>query len=181
MPRQVDRRTGEEKGIFRARYGTRSQSHATDDIIIDMPFRYWDRYVPHSNDPELAFYEFSVNEPRSFFKRISWRHRAEKPRIGLKVLLRFDPRVPWDTPPELSDGALLMLDAADGQGQDILSQHLLNRQARAVEARVFFTFAPNAFDPINLLNNDWKETPQLLDVELRYLTAPYVITRETLK
>lgn len=181
MPRQIDRKTGEEKGIFRARYGTRSQAHSADDIVVQMPFRYWDRYAPNSNDPELSFYEFAVNEPRSFLKRLTWNHRAEKPRLGMKVLLRFDPKVPWDADPESSNGALLLLDSKRGQGQNVLSQHILNRSAQGLEARVFFTYDANAFDPINMNVNDWKETPHLLDVELRYLAAPYVISRETLK
>ncbi len=181
MPRKIDRQSGETVGIFRARYGTRTQSHGSDDIVLDMPFRFWDRYVPQSDDPELSFYQFGVNEPRAFFKRISWHHRSEKSRLGMKVLLRFDPKVPWDTDPANSNGALLLLDANSGQGQDILSQHLLNRQARGLEARVFFVYEANAFDPVTLRSNDWKETPQLLDIELRYLAAPYVISRETLK
>ncbi len=181
MPTRIDPRTGERRGIFRGRFGTRIGSHSNDDIVLDMPFRYWDRYAPQSNDPELAFFEFSVNEPRSFFKRILWHHRATKPRLGLKVLVRFDPRVPWETPPQQSGGALVLLDARSGQGQELLTRHLLNRDARGVDVRVFFTYEPNAFDAITFNTNDWKETARLLDMELRYLAAPFVLSRETLK
>ncbi|MCB9831975.1 MAG: hypothetical protein H6807_05820 [Planctomycetes bacterium] len=181
MPQHVDPASGDRVGIFRGRYGTRRGSHAQDAIVLDMPFRYWDRYAPACDDPELAFYEFSVNQPRSFFKRISWRTRYEKPHIRVELLCRLDPTVPWDLPPERSGGRLVRFGGDSGTSQDKLEEALLNVDGKGMEVRVFFVYEPEAFDPDELRINDWKETPRLLDLELRYLAAPWVLQREELR
>ena len=46
---------------------------------------------------------------------------------------------------------------------------------------MFFTYEPNACDALDGRVNYWKETPRLLDLELRYVAAPLVISRESLR
>jgi len=181
MPQGDDPKTGRPVGIFRGRYGTLRGSHPESEIVLGMPFRYWDRYAPNSDDPELAFFGFSMSEARSFIRSISWHHRFDKPAIGLDVLLRFDPEIPWDTPPQKSAGKLLLLESASGRALDKLNRFLLNRGGKGLEGRVFFTYRPDAIDPVNMTRNDWKETPRLLDLELRYLAEPIVGSREALQ
>lgn len=181
QPRAIDRQSGNERGIFRGRYGTLRGSHSTDDIVLDMPFRYWDRYAPDSDDPELGFYEFAVNEPRAFFRRLEWTHRFPKPRLGMKVVCRFDPTLPWETPPSQSGGRIVVFDSENGQTQDFLNRALLNVDGRGIDVRVFFTYEQNAFDPVMFNTNDWKETARLMDFTVAYLAAPLVLKREVLR
>ena len=181
MPRRVDRQRGETVGIFRGRYGTQRGSHDQDSLVIDWPFRYWDRYEESCDDPELGFYELSITEPRAFFRQLAWSHEFPRPRIGMKVLCRFDSKVPWDTPVDLAGGKIRLFDSKSGQTEGFRNRQLLNVNGKGVEVRVFFTFEENAFDPDMGRVNDWKETPRLLDFDIRYLAAPFVISRETLK
>src|SRR4029079_16130958 len=45
---------GEESGVlFRARFGTTAARHDTESIVLEMPFRYWDRWAESQDNPEI--------------------------------------------------------------------------------------------------------------------------------
>ncbi|MEE9392878.1 MAG: hypothetical protein V3W41_10275 [Planctomycetota bacterium] len=179
MPlRTVD---GVAEGLFRGRFGTKRGSYPQDELVLGMPFRYWDRFALQSDDPALAYYEFAVNEPRAFFKRLSWRHRFRKSNLDIKMLCRFDPTVPWETPIAKSKGRLILLESESGRSEEQVNHHRLMISGKGMEVRVFFTWKPGAVDTQNMQVNSWKETPELLEIDLRYLAAPQVLFRETLE
>jgi hypothetical protein len=180
MPKRIPRDGANEAGLFRGRYGTRIGAHQTADIVLDMPFRYWDRYAEASDDPELAMYELAINQPGGFFGDLRWTHQFAKPQIGIKILCRLDPRTPWDLPPGLSHGTLRMFESKSGQTQKQVNTASLRVNGEGLEARAFFVFEPNAFDPVDLRANGWKETPRLEQIEVGYVASPQVLVRETL-
>ena len=183
MPRRLEEDGGDTDaaGIFRGRYGTTPGSHDTGSIVMNLPFRYWDRYAPESDDPALAFYSFAVDEGDGFFDQLVWSHRFEQPGLGMTVACRLDDRLPWSTPVENAKGKLLVFDAKQGRGQRVENKVPLRVSGRGLEVRVFFRYLPNAFDPVNLTRHDWKETPHLLDIGVTYAVQPRVFRREILE
>lgn len=181
MPVRTRGSSGGEEGIFRGRFGTVRGSHMQGDIVLDMPYRYWDRYAPFSDDPELGFYEFAINEPGAFFKRLRWTARFEKARLGMKVLCRLDPSVRWDADPAQTNGRLHIFDTKIGRAQAQSEVQRLMVNGNGMEVRVFFTFESGAFDPTNLASNAWKETGRIENLGVDYLATTRVYQRETIK
>jgi hypothetical protein len=141
-----------------------------------MPFRYWDRYVPECDDPELAYFQFDVNQPGAFFRHVNWTERLLKPNIGIRVLCRTDARVPWDAPPNTTPGLYLF----DRPRKDEVKNEIMT-QGTALEVRVCFEYKPGAFDGTTLTPQSWKETPVLEDVGIDYFAPPIVLSREELR
>jgi hypothetical protein len=44
------------QALFRGAYGTRPQAHPAGTLVLPLPFRYWDRYLPESDSSELAYF-----------------------------------------------------------------------------------------------------------------------------
>ena len=181
MPRAEDASGSRPQGLFRGRYGTRAAEHTADDIVLDMPFRYWDRYAPASDDPDLAFYEFSLNQRGSFFGAVRWTHVFPKPHLNMRVLCRLDPRESWSTAPDASGGKLRVFDSKPGQqSQAQENKGAIGVNGEGMDVRVFFLYEPNAFDATDLRANGWKETPRLEAFQVDYASSPWVVIRETL-
>lgn len=180
MPYGIDS-SGSDRGLFRGRYGTRIGGHQASEFVLDMPFRYWDRYSPESDDPELSFYEFAVNQPGAFFTDLSWRHKFAKPNLGMRIACRLDPRVRWDAPAQEQKGRIRYFDSESGQTEGKTNAVRLDVNGDGMDARVYFIYQPEAFDPVDLRSNAWKETPILEMADVGYIVSPQVLSRETLR
>ncbi len=164
------------RGAFRGRFGTRSQAHDAESIVLMMPFRYWDRFVPECDDPELGYFQFDIDEPSMFFRSLDFSERLPKPHLGLRILVRTDPRIPWDARPNERPG-LWLFDRPKDQNH----RNTILAQGSGLSARIFFAYQPGAFDGVTLEPQSWKETPILLDVTVDGFAPTVVASREELK
>jgi hypothetical protein len=107
MPALLNRQGEENGGLFRGRYGTLVLDHDADSIVMAMPFRYWDRYVPLQDSGELSFYGFSMDLPGAFFHRLVFDKFRPGQSVDLHVLCRTEGDVSWaDEPGETQVGRL---------------------------------------------------------------------------
>ncbi|QDV06467.1 hypothetical protein Poly30_19770 [Planctomycetes bacterium Poly30] len=157
-------------GVFRGRFGTTPASHSSGAAIISFPARYWDRYAPRYDGPDLAFFGLSVNQPGAFWNGVIW--DAQEGQTGgaeIVVLQRTDPNVPWDADPEDTEGLTLM-EQGDLEGGLIP----IGGQSDRAEWRVFARYAAGAFDPAFGASHGWKDTPRFIQLGVTYSAPPRV-------
>ena len=176
MPRsssEPGERNRQGPGIFRGRYGTAANSHAAGTPVIEVPIRYWDRWAEGADAPEMNYLTLSVSQPNAFWGSCFWDIREPAgagPRLG--VLQRTDPDVPWDAPPQGTQGLDLLWDGLqDGEGNAI------GRQSDRIEWRVFLRHEPGSFDPVGGLSHAWKRVPRLSYFGAEYLGPGMVLKR----
>lgn len=173
MPEAGDAVEGDRGGIFRGRYGTQVTGLASGDVVIQMPIRYWDRYHPFTDDPELSYYEASFTVPSGYFTRLVWDEILPLPHIDLRVLVRIDGRTPWEAAPLGRENGLFLF-------ENPLSQERENRldlQGDSVDIRFFVTYESGAFRT-DFSSDSWKETARLRGLSLEVVAPESVIWRE---
>lgn len=142
-------------GLFRGRFGTTRAAHASGEAVILFPFRYWDRWAPKADAPELSYFGLSLDQPAGLLSScFFFKTDGQASQIG--VLQRTDPDAPWDADPE-TDPRVTLHWQGDKEGQPIVS----NKQSDHVDWRIFVQYAPNAFDLTTGLSHGWKESPRL--------------------
>ncbi len=175
MPYALDSEGNVQGGLFRGRYGTTPRSHDAQSIVLEMPFRYWDRYAPMQDSGEMAYYGFSMDLPGAYFESL----RVEKMRpvelVDIEVLCRTDPEIRWDADPGRTQGLFLFNDLSDKEAS------IIRRAGRGLDVRVLFKFLPGAFQPDLLTAHDWKATPELRSIRVDYLDETRVLGREDLR
>jgi len=167
-PGAQDRRGG---GLFRARFGTAAQSHALGTPVIQFPFRYWDRWAPLADAPELGYASFVGDQPGAWWDSVFWTEQpplASGPRIA--VLERRDPRAPWDADPNSDPRLVLRTDGMPG-GQGNPLRVLGDR----IEWRVHVLYGADSFDPVNGTAHGWKCSPRLALFGAQYLAPSLVL------
>ncbi len=174
MPRgsaEPGRMDGEGPGLFRGRFGTGGQPHQAGEAVILFPFRYWDRWAPLADAPELAYFGMQMHQPRAWWRDYFWEWEpslAGGSRMG--VLARSDRTVPWDSDPDDVEGLWLHWDG-DIDGAELP----LGVQSDQLEWRVFVEFEPGAFDITTGLAHGWKSSPQLRRMGVDYLAPNQVL------
>ena len=166
-------RDGRGRGLFRGRFGTEPAAHTVGTPVILFPFRYWDRWEPLADDPELSYFEFDVDQPDAFWRSVFW--VDEDPPVSgttLGVLQRLDPRVPWDAEPDRTKGLDLLLRGGVDRGGNPIGA-----QADRPQWRVFVRYDQDAFDPQNGRLHGWKTTPKLSLFGTEYLGPGRVLRR----
>ena len=144
-------------GLFRGRYGTLAVDHPAGTPVILFPFRYWDRWTPRADAPELSYFGFAIDQPDAYWKRMFWaddQAPAAGPRLG--VLQRTDTAVPWDEDPDRVRALDLF---EDGRLQR--DGNAIGAQSDRIEWRVFVDYAAGSFDPNLGTAHGWKTTPRL--------------------
>jgi hypothetical protein len=142
-------------GLFRGRFGTVRAGHTAGEAVILFPFRYWDRWAPKADAPELAYFGMSVDQPAGLLSScFFFKTDGEASQVG--VLQRTDPDAPWDADPE-TDQRLKLYWKGDNEGQPLL----VNQQSDHVDWRIFVQYSPNAFDLATGMSHGWKESPRL--------------------
>jgi hypothetical protein len=120
MPRlssQPGRMDAKGAGLFRGRFGTTAAAHAQGTPVILFPFRYWDRWQPRADAPELAYFTLSVDQPSAWWESFFFdKEDTDSARLG--VLARSDPETPWDADPE-DDARLRLFWRGDADGKTI--------------------------------------------------------------
>ncbi len=176
MPPILDDKGEEVGGLFRGRFGTVPTRHDNEAIVIEMPFRYWDRWAESPDNPEISFYECAINRPGAWFDRFGYDEFRPNSNVQIVTLVRTEPDVPWCTDPSRASPKLWRFE--NGLEQD-KSLHVLGRHGSALEVRFYVRYLANSFDPVTLTAHDWKSTPELRWAEFQYLDETQVIQRES--
>lgn len=162
-------------GLFRGRYGTTSQAHDAGAIVLEMPYRYWDRYAPRQDSGEMSYYGFSLDLPGAFFHKITMEEYRPNPATDIEILCRTDPSIPWTADPKKTPGLYLFEEATAADPA------LVNRAGRGLDVRVLFRYLPGAFPSDLLSGHDWKTTPELRSISVTYADETRVLGRENRK
>ncbi|MEM9800514.1 MAG: hypothetical protein AAGA20_09310 [Planctomycetota bacterium] len=142
-------------GVFRGRFGTAPGSWPPGTPVVLFPARYWDRYAPRFDGPELSYFALRAEQPGGWWRGVTW--DAEEASLGGAevVVLQRVGDAPWDGDPEDSVQLTLMEEGQfDGDFVPI------DLQADRVEWRIFARYAAGAFDPEFGLQHGWKQTPR---------------------
>jgi hypothetical protein len=163
---------GRGPGLFRGRYGTLAQAHGAGEPVILFPFRYWDRWAPQADAPELSYYGFEVAQPGAWHESLYWQHEdAQTGGPVLHALIRTDPDVPWDAPPSQTAGLDLYTKGIEG-GDTIAT----GAATDLLEARFFVEYASGSFDAVTGMAHGWKAAPRLSEFGVFY-RAPSMTLR----
>ena len=169
-PGVMNGRTG---GLFRGRFGTVPEGHAALTPVILFPFRYWDRWAEKADAPEMHYFGMHVDQPTAFWRSIFWEAEEAKapgPRLGM--LLRTDPREPWDADPDQVPGLEVLWDGTPKE-----DANPIGTQADRLEWRFFVKYERGSFDPELGTANGWKMVPRVRRVGVEYLGPGMVLRR----
>src|SRR6185369_12241069 len=87
VPGRMDNKGG---GLFRGRFGTTAAGHAAGEPVILFPFRFWDRWAPKADAPELSYFELAIDQPSAFWGSCFFlKDDAQDVQVG--VLQKTDP------------------------------------------------------------------------------------------
>lgn len=159
----VETSTSAARGLFRGRYGTAPQGASSGEVVISWPFRYWDRYVEFSDDPELAYSQLTTNEAPVLFRDIRWREETQDARVKVICRARTDSIVPWTADP----GERVGLWEFSGGSTDVTA-HRINRQASRLELRFQTIYQPGCVDLQAFTAHGWKTSARVEDVRVQY-------------
>ncbi|MBN2492371.1 MAG: hypothetical protein JXQ29_16105 [Planctomycetes bacterium] len=160
-------------GIFRGRFGTVPAQHASNTVLLRLPFRYWDRAARNADNPELGYFQFPLNRTGAYVKTLTWGEHFRQKNLDLRVLARVDQRAPWDAEPRGRENGLFEFTNPRGQNDP----NRIDMQGNLLEVRVFFEYRAGAFDA--LFDADgWKETPWLTHLRVDYVQASQVLYHE---
>ncbi len=165
-PGKMDQRGA---GMFRGRFGTEPSDHAAGTPVIFFPMRYWDRWAPMADGPELSYFGLELSQPAAFWRSFSWQEEGVgHPGVRLGVLVRSDRSIPWDSDPETTDGLDVFY-----RGEDDTSGNIIGTQSDGVEWRVFAEYSPEAFGVWGQESwgkgHGWRVTPRMTNFLVDYL------------
>lgn len=163
FPPGEDPTSSSARGLFRGRYGTAAQAGATGEPLIGFPFRYWDRHVERSDDPELAYFQLTTNEAPVLFRSVRWRAETADPRVEVLCLARTDGQSPWDAEPGVAPGLWLLRG-----GTERTAGHRLGRHGTRLELRFATAYRPGCVDLASFTAHGWKTTARVEDVRLEF-------------
>jgi hypothetical protein len=175
MPLALNEQGEAVGGLLRGRYGSAPAGHAADSIVLEMPFRYWDRYVSRQDSAELSYFGFSLDLPDAFFRSISIEKVRPGQHVDVDLICRTDPQVPWSVNPAQTRGLFEFSDPTEKEPGMILTS------GRGLDVRVRFKYLPGAFAPDLLTAHDWKRSADLERLRVEYLDETRVLGREELR
>lgn len=162
-PPGADNESTQWRGLLRGRYGTTPQPGSTGEPLISFPFRFWDRYAENSDDPELAYFQFTTNEAPVFFSTLRWRQETQDARVRVVCLARTDSREPWESELGTVPGLWQFVGSSDDN-----TPHRLARQASRLEVRFATRYEPGCLDLASFTAHGWKTTARVEDVRVQY-------------
>jgi len=161
---------------FRGRYGTKERDHRSGDLVLCLPFRYWDRYARRYDGAELAYFQASYAARGAQWRSIEWSESGFGGALGgdrsqLRVVCRFDGSPSWDTPPTNRPGGLWEF---TGTGEHTFrSVGGGPLAADGIEVRVYFEYLPGAFAHGS---NAWKRNVRLENLIVTF-GSPLVVRK----
>ncbi|MEC7726086.1 MAG: hypothetical protein VYD05_11265, partial [Planctomycetota bacterium] len=169
----VDASSSAARGLFRGRYGTAPQGASTGDVVIQFPFRHWDRYADFSDDPELSYFQITTNEAPVFYRDLQWREETTDPRVRVICRVRTDSLAPWTASPESYPG----LWEFSGGASDS-EPHRIARQASRLEVRFHTVYQPGCVDLQAFTQHGWKTSARVEDVRVQYEGQSRILNEE---
>ncbi len=168
--------------LFRGRFGTTAATYNGGDVVISMPFRYYDRYAERSDDPENSYVQFSWTKRGAIWKRVSWDQQPRK-NVEVLALVRFAGGPEWDADKIVRFGQ---------EGAPTTDRHkylyeirtpeelnLLNVESDRVEVRMLVRFAQGAYDHTQQIAPDeWKQTPEIRKLTVEFVAPTSVLNQE---
>jgi hypothetical protein len=165
---------------FRGRYGTARRlglSHRSGDLVINLPFRYWDRYAAEEPDAaDLAYFSASYAARGAEWRTIEWAtsdfdRGVPTDDIELVVLVRFDAAPAWSERPTNRAGGIWQFKGAGvehafrGMGGPLI--------ADSIEVRAFFSYGSGAYDENS---NNWKRNIRLDNMIVTF-GSPFIVRK----
>lgn len=164
---------GKGAGLFRGRFGTTAAGHGPNTPVVLFPFRYWDRWTPRADAPELHYLGVSLSQPAAFWRSVFWEVEPAGPGgPHLSILQRTNPAVPWDADPEEEPDLDLLTEGMPGD-----EPNPIGRQSDRIEWRICLEYAPGAFDPVLGMAHGWKMAPRLSFFGAQYLGPSMTLRR----
>jgi hypothetical protein len=151
------------RGLFRGRFGTAPMGASSGEVVISWPFRYWDRYAEFSDDPELAYFQFTTTEAPSFYRSLTWREETQDALVDVICLARTDSKAPWTADPAATAG---LWQFTRNAGNDEPS--VLDAQASRLEVRFAVVYKPGVVDLITGKAHAWKTSARVDKVRVQY-------------
>lgn len=159
----VDTNTSAARGLFRGRYGTAPQGASSGEVVIQFPFRHWDRYADFSDDPELSYFQFTTNEAPVFYRDVQWREETIDPRVRVICRVRTDSLAPWTADPSEHPG---LWEFSGGSADS--EAHRIGRQASRLEIRFHTVYQPGCLDLQAFTQHGWKTSARVENVRVQY-------------
>lgn len=158
MPRwnHPDEQGTRPEGLFRGRYGTDAVSAAVGAPIIWMPFRYWDRYRPRSDDPESSYAQFTFEPGPAYFVGFGWEEEGQSALVNLQCFARVDGRGSFADDAAQVPG---LYQFRNGGDVDRLNQ--IGLLGSRLEARFVVEYSSGCFDAQTFRAHDWKFAPRV--------------------
>lgn len=169
----VDASSSAARGLFRGRYGTAPQAASSGQVVIQFPFRHWDRYADFSDDPELSYYQLTTNEAPVFFRDLQWRQETTDSRVRVIARVRTDSLAPWTASPEDYPG---LWEFQGGSSQS--EPHRIARQAARLEVRFHTVYQPGCVDLQAFTQHGWKTSARIEDVRIQYEGQSRILDEE---
>jgi len=150
-------------GLFRGRYGTEPMGASAGEPLIWMPFRYWDRYVERSDDPEQAYFQLTTREAPVFFRTLYWQQETQDALVEVVCLLRADEHGSFRDDPKATFGL------QQWNKPPVADRpYVLGIQATQLELRFAHVYKPGCLDLATYRAHGWKTAPRVKDVRLEY-------------
>jgi hypothetical protein len=176
---------GIEAAIFRGRFGTVPVKHE-NALVLEIPFRYWDRYPGTNETSELAYFGATKSVPGATWTKLRWRCREDKvfetefsDKVRVLLEVRADGNPAWDGPRGNGPNAIRTFYYEWGtlkRGEDGLEMQVddLNLRASQLEIRVYVLFEEGAY-----FEDAWKVTPYFEGFVVEYEKTTKVLMTET--
>lgn len=181
----------QETPLYYGSFGTQ-QARTSRGTLVDLPTRYFDRYVLGQYSRDLQHFTRGVRQPGALWRRLSWEHgqwiqgaeRRVGPKPQIRVLLRFNGAPAWHAKPvavkttsegtKVTTGKLYVFsDPVPARGFP------LNVFADEVELRFLFYWPPQSYGRMGgRFVDTWKVAPRLRSVRLEYQDRSGVVHHE---
>ena len=177
--------------LFTGCFGTQ-RGRTVRGSLIDLPFRYFDRYDLGHITAHRQHFTRAVRKPGAFWRRLSWEPGAWADGAALRngppplihVLVRFNGEPAWQDVAARNDSAPAKKAAAGRV--TLLSDPVppggfpLEVAADEIELRVLFFWPEGAYGPLGpgLFSDTWKVAPRLRSLVLEYQDRNEVLHRE---
>ena len=174
MPRYRPRPDSEDRigdGLLRGRFGTAAADHGVGDLAYSFPVRWYDRYVPESDDPAGAWFEIGLEEPNAYWRGLRFDAEVPDATQTIRVLARAG-TADWEDP-EGTPG-LKLVDEPHAPSGDVVP---LGFYADRLDLRLSFDWGPGSFDPVDFDATGWTTAPRLRRLLVDYLADPRVAWR----
>ncbi|MCA8921508.1 MAG: hypothetical protein KDD82_06835 [Planctomycetes bacterium] len=166
------------RGAFPGAFGSNESQPVANDLLVDLPFRFHDRYADRVSSIEGVFFEATRELPGALITTVEWDESLPSPYCEVKVAVRLDGAPSWSARPASEPGQpgqLYVFDEPRSSRDPNAKKNEVFVHAKRVEVRVYLTFKPGA-----LYNDAWKQPAVVGAVRIGYRQPLRSLRREEL-